>query len=275
MSTKPRPLVIAGNWKMHKTRAEAVTLATEVVGALAGLPDLPVVVLCPPFTSLEAVVAATEGSPVEVGAQNLDYRDQGAYTGEVAPPMLVDLGVRYVIIGHSERRQLFGETNSSVNLKLKAALRHRLNPIVCVGETVDERESHLTDAVVSRQVAAALSELESSSLAPLIIAYEPVWAIGTGKVCEAAEANRVANLIRATIANLYKKRDLADSVPILYGGSVKPSNIDEQLSEGDIDGALVGGASLKSEEFLPLIQSAQRRLRLSLSAASSAEGGRA
>jgi len=257
-----RRLIIAGNWKMHKTRSEARELAAAVVAGVKGQDSLPTVVLCPTYTALSAVEEVVRGSVVALGAQNMDYRESGAFTGEISPPMLADLNVTYVIIGHSERRQFFGETNQTVNLRLKSALKHNLTPIVCVGETIDERENNLTDAVVSRQVAAALADLEATQLATLVVAYEPVWAIGTGKVCEADEANRVAKLIRGTINNLYHKKDFADSTPILYGGSVKPSNIDEQLAMSDIDGSLVGGASLKADEFLPLIEAGRRRQAL-------------
>jgi triosephosphate isomerase len=257
-----RPIIIAGNWKMHKTRAESKALAEAVVSGIKGKDGLPTVVLCPPFTSLETVVAAVKGSPIAVGGQNMDPHDSGAYTGEISPTMLKDVGAGYVIIGHSERRQYFGETNATVNEKLKAALKNQLIPIVCVGETLDERESNLTDSVVSRQVAAGLNGIEAGDLKTLVIAYEPVWAIGTGKVCEADEANRVCKLIRTNIGNLYKDQDFAARIPILYGGSVKPSNIDEQLAQSDIDGSLVGGASLKAEEFLPLIESGCKALTL-------------
>lgn len=260
MTDVTRPVIIAGNWKMHNTTAAARSLAQSVVAGIKDKQGLPVIVLCPAFLSLETVVGVVKGSPVLVGAQNMDYRESGAFTGEVSPPMLTDVGVSYVIIGHSERRQFFGETNQSVNLKLRAAIEHKLKPIVCVGETLDERESSLTDAVVSRQVAAALADVDVADMPLLAIAYEPVWAIGTGKVCEAEEANRVARLIRGTINNLYGRKDLAESVPILYGGSVKPGNVDEQLAQSDIDGSLVGGASLKAEDFLALIESGRKRL---------------
>lgn len=257
-----RKRIIAGNWKMNNTRKEAAELTGALVAALSGLGDLPEIVLCPPFTSLEAVKEKTAGTAISLGAQNMDYRDSGAFTGEVSPPMLLDLGVKYVLIGHSERRQFFAETNSTVNLKLKAALKHGLLPIVCVGETLDERESNLTDAVVSRQVAAALADIDAGELKDLIIAYEPVWAIGTGKVCEAAEANRVAFLIRQTVENLPGALSLGQNLPVLYGGSVNPGNVDEQLAQSDIDGSLVGGASLKSADFLAIIEAARKRARL-------------
>lgn len=263
-----RRTIIAGNWKMFKTRKEATELASAVAAGVKGEKDLPEVVLIPPFTSIESALNAVKDSPVAIGAQNMDWRDNGAFTGEVSPVMLTELGVKYVLIGHSERRQFFGETNQTVNQRLKAALAHKLIPIVCVGETLDERESGLTDSVVRRQVGAALAEIPPEALDVIVVAYEPVWAIGTGKVCEADEANRVLGQIRATIADLYKEgghSERADIVPLLYGGSVKPSNIEEQMAKPEIDGALVGGASLKAEEFLPLIKAGQKRVKDSLS----------
>jgi len=267
MSNPSRPVVIAGNWKMHKDRQEGRELAQAIVEGVKGQADSPKVILCPPYTTIESVIEVVSGQPIEVGAQNLDYRDSGAFTGEVSAPMLKELGVTHVLIGHSERRQFFGETNTTVNLRLKAALRHQLIPIVCVGETNDERESSLTDAVISRQVVAALADLVPGQLDSLVIAYEPVWAIGTGKVCEAEEANRVSKLIRLAITNYYNDKARAVTIPVLYGGSVKPSNIDEILAQSDVDGALVGGASLKAEDFLPLIQAGSKRIKLMLSKA--------
>ncbi len=261
MSNESRPVVIAGNWKMFKNRKEARELAQAIVNGIKGKSGLPQIVLCPPFTSLETVVSVTDGQPIKVGAQNMDYRESGAFTGEVSPLMLIELGITHVLIGHSERRMHFGETNASVNLKLKAALKHKLVPIVCVGESLDEQEANLTDAVVSRQVAAALDGVLEAELDSLMFAYEPVWAIGTGKVCQPDQANRVSKLIRSTIANFYSNKAVGGSVAILYGGSVKASNIDAQLAESDIDGALVGGASLQAEEFLSLIDAGARRLK--------------
>jgi triosephosphate isomerase len=264
MARKP---VIAANWKMHKTRVEATELTTQIVEATSKETDLPLVIVCPPFTALETVIALAKKSNIEVGAQNMDYRDLGAFTGEISAPMLSELGAKYVIVGHSERRQYFGDTNSIVNLKLKAALNHGLIPIVCVGESADERDNNLTDAVVRRQVAAAFTDVDADQALLTLIAYEPVWAIGTGRVCEASEANRVAKLIRQTLVSLYGGNRVADVVPVLYGGSVKSSNIDEQLEQSDIDGALVGGASLKFDEFMPLIKAGQKKLKLSASKA--------
>jgi triosephosphate isomerase len=272
-----RKLIIAGNWKMYKTRNEARDLAGSIVSNVQNEKILPEIVLIPPFTSLEAVGSAIKNSPLQLGAQNMDYRDCGAFTGEISPLMLIDLGVKYVLVGHSERRLYFGETNLTVNQKVTAALSHKLIPILCVGETLDEREADLTDQVVRRQIGAALSGIGPSQLKELVIAYEPVWAIGTGKVCEAQEANRVCALIRSTTSDLYSnfeaKKDLNASsaagqiVPILYGGSVKPTNIEEQLAQKEIDGALVGGASLKAEEFLPIIKAAQKRVKAAYSPA--------
>jgi triosephosphate isomerase (TIM) len=267
--SKPvRKVVIAGNWKMNKTRKEGRHLAEQIKAAVSGQKDLPEIILIPPFTSLQEVGACIEASPIGLGAQNMDYHDSGAFTGEISPLMLVDLNAKYVLIGHSERRQYFGETNATVNLRLKAALAHGLYPILCVGETLDERESELTDRVVGRQVAAALADVDQKELAKLIVAYEPVWAIGTGKNCEAVEADRVSAVIRSTIARLYSPEqkggpvDLSkcgvDMLPVLYGGSVKPSNIEEQLKQPNVDGALVGGASLSAEDFLALVRAGQK-----------------
>lgn len=255
--TTARKTIIAGNWKMNCTRSEAKELAAAIFNGVKDQSDLPAVVLCPTFTSLETVGSIIDFKDVLLGAQNMDHRDNGAFTGEISPPMLLDLKVQYIIIGHSERRQFFGETNTTVNLKLKAALQHQLVPIVCVGETLDERESNLTDSVVSRQVVAALQGITAAELAPLVVAYEPVWAIGTGKVCEAMEANRVIRVIRQTLANS-TTQELANKVPILYGGSVNSKNVDEQLLQSDIDGSLVGGAALKADEFLSIIAAARK-----------------
>lgn len=257
-----RKTIIAGNWKMFKTRAEARELAKAIVDGVKTERVLPEVVLCPPFTSLVDVKEVVSGGPVKVGAQNMEHRENGAYTGEVAPAMLTDIGVDYILIGHSERRQYYGETDSSVNAKLKAALKHKLTPIVCVGESLEEREKDQTDAVIRRQVGAALADLTAAEVALLVMAYEPIWAIGTGKNCEALEANRVCALIRKTISETFAGSSIGESVPVLYGGSVKPSTIEEQMQQPDIDGALVGGASLKAEELLPIIRGGAKRVQL-------------
>ena len=259
MSDKKRKTIIAGNWKMNKLRQEAAELAAAIVTGAKGRENLPAIVLCPPFTSLDVVAAATKGSGIEVGAQNVDYRDSGAFTGEIAPNMLLDAGATCVLIGHSERRQFFGETNSTVPLKVKAALTHKLKPIVCVGELLDERESNLTDPVVKRQVGAAISGLSEDEIQSIIFAYEPVWAIGTGQVCEAAEAARVIGLIRTTLKQFFQDKDATQFISILYGGSMNAKNAAELLAQDEIDGGLIGGASLKADDFLEIIAAACKR----------------
>ena len=261
--TEERKTIIAGNWKMNKLRKEAKELVQSIVEGVKSQKNLPEIVLFPPFTSLDVVASGVEGSPVKFGAQNLDEHESGAYTGEVSAKMLVDSGSSYVIIGHSERRQYYGETNQSVPLKVKAALDQGLIPIVCVGEMLDERENNLTDPVVKRQVGAAVTGLKTEELLKVVIAYEPVWAIGTGKVCEAAEASRVISLIRNTLKQFLENKDDSDKISILYGGSMNAKNADELLAENQIDGGLIGGASLKAEDFLSIINSASKRARLS------------
>jgi triosephosphate isomerase len=262
--------LIAGNWKMNKTVDEAIALAKGlaegVKSDLAGQ-DLPGIVLCPTFVCLPAVLDALKGTALAVGAQNMDHRDSGAFTGEIAPPMLTALGVSHVIIGHSERRQLFGETNQSVNLKVKAALAHKLTPIMCVGETLDQRDQNITDDVIKQQVKEGLDGVSEAEAAKLVIAYEPVWAIGTGKNCENGEANRVCKMIRDYVNSLYAGGTVANGISILYGGSVKASTIEEQMAQSDIDGALVGGAALKVEEFLPIIKGGAARQKKMAAAA--------
>ncbi|MBY0358968.1 MAG: triose-phosphate isomerase [Candidatus Obscuribacterales bacterium] len=262
MTEAKRKTVIAGNWKMNKTRKEAKELSESIVKGIQGKANLPEVVLCPPFTCLDVVATAAKGSSVNFGGQTMDDHDSGAYTGEISAPMLVDCGAKYVIIGHSERRQYFGETNQTVPLKVKAAIGHGLVPIVCVGELLDERENNLTDPVVKRQVGAALSGLSEAELKQVVIAYEPVWAIGTGKVCEATEAARVIELIRNTVKPFFSDKDAANLIPILYGGSMNAKNAAELLAQDQIDGGLIGGASLKSEDFLSIIDAACTRKRL-------------
>ncbi|OIQ58757.1 triosephosphate isomerase [Moorella thermoacetica] len=243
-----RPIV-AGNWKMHNTTVEArdlVTLLRPLVGTARAE-----VVVCPPFTAIAATVNAASGSNISVGAQDLFWEDKGAYTGEVSGPMLRDLGCRYVIIGHSERRQYFGETDATVNKKLLAAYRNKLLPIVCVGETLAEREAGHTLEVVSRQVREGLKGLESGQARDLVVAYEPVWAIGTGKTATAADAQEVIAFIRKTLGEMYG--ETAAAIRIQYGGSVRPENIAELMAQPDIDGALVGGASLDAVSFAAIV----------------------
>jgi triosephosphate isomerase len=251
LETLRRPL-IAGNWKMHKSLAEARALAKGIVAAL-GNTQGPEVVICPPFTALAAVKGELAGSAVQLGGQNMSAQLQGAYTGEVSAPMLVDAGATYVIIGHSERRHLFGETDLSVRMKLETALDNGLTPIACVGETLEEREGALTDNVVVIQVMRALHGLSPAQIARIVFAYEPVWAIGTGKTCEAAEANRVCGIIRTTVEQ-QSNAEVAQGMRVLYGGSVKPDTIREQMALPHVDGALVGGASLDVASFAAIVQ---------------------
>jgi triosephosphate isomerase (TIM) len=260
-----RQIIIAGNWKMNNTRQQAENLTRAILDGIAGQSQsqaslLPEIVLCPPFTCLQTVVDITCGSPLKVGAQNMEYRDSGAYTGEVSAAMLVEIGARYVLIGHSERRQYYGETDETVNEKLKTALKYQLLPIVCVGETLSQREANSTDTVVGNQIAGAIKDLTAAELSPLVIAYEPVWAIGTGKVCESSEAARVIDVIRRRVDALHA--GLGQRVPVLYGGSVGAKNIDELLGQASIDGGLVGGASLKPDEFLAIVAAGQKRKQL-------------
>lgn len=248
-----RTPVIAGNWKMHKTEKEAVSFIDEVKQTT--LPTDVEAVLCAPFLALPAMVEAANGTRVGIGAQNVHWEEQGAYTGEVSVPMLTSVGVQYVIIGHSERRAYFAETDETVNKKTRAALAGGLTPIVCVGEVLSEREADKTNEVVQAQVKGAFAGLSAEDMKKTIIAYEPVWAIGTGKASTAEDAEAVCRLIRETVADLYDQQ-VANEVRIQYGGSVKPENIKSFLAEPDIDGALVGGASLQADSFIQLVQAA-------------------
>jgi triosephosphate isomerase len=245
-----RPL-IAGNWKMHGTRVEAERLLTALKSAVTGLTDREVVV-APPFTALETAAQLLAGSPIRLAAQNLYWEPQGAFTGEVSGPMLKDLGCSYVIVGHSERRQYFAETDQQVARKVRAAQRDSLIPIVCVGETLEERERGETLAVIRRQVQGGLHEQDSAAIAALVIAYEPVWAIGTGRTAAPAQAQEVHATIRAVVAELADQA-AAEVIRILYGGSVKPDNVDGLMAQPDIDGALVGGASLQADSFARIV----------------------
>jgi triosephosphate isomerase len=248
--------IIAGNWKMHKTVAEALELVRELRRGLVEVEGVEVV-LCPAFVALAPVAELLKPTKIGLGAQNMFWEDQGAYTGEVSPLMLKDL-VQYVILGHSERRQYFGETDEGVNRKVKAALKHGLKPIICVGENLEENEAGRTHAVVERQLRAALRDIPAAQTRALVIAYEPVWAIGTGKPATGASANAVIGLtVRGVLADLYSE-EVAQAVRVQYGGSVNPQNIAEFVIQPDIDGALVGGASLKAPDFIAIVQETAR-----------------
>ena len=244
--------LIAGNWKMYKTVAEAVELVEALLGDLDDAHDREVLV-CPPFTVLHALSSLLQNTPIGLGAQDLFYEDQGAYTGAISPLMLRDVGCAYVIVGHSERRQFFGEDDALINRKLHAALRHSLRPILCVGETKPQRDAGKAEAIVVGQVRAGLAEVPNAALAELVIAYEPVWAIGTGDTATPGDAQAMHATIRRTLAELYSA-ETAEQVRIQYGGSVKPDNVDELMAQPDIDGALVGGASLKADSFLRIVR---------------------
>lgn len=238
---------IAGNWKLHKTVDEATESARDLAGRLRDLRDVEVMI-APAFTALAPVAAVLAGGPVALGGQNLFWEDSGAYTGEVSGPMLVSAGCRYVIVGHSERRQFFGETDETVNRRLRAALAAGLRPILCVGETEAERDAEKTFSVLDKQLRDGVKGLLSDDLEHLVIAYEPVWAIGTGKTASREQAQEAHRFLRETLSEIFDS-GFAQTVRIQYGGSVKPGNIAELMAMPDIDGALVGGASLKPEDF--------------------------
>ena len=247
-----RKIIIAGNWKMNKLSREAMDLVNLLKREVADVTAVDMVV-CPTFTSLADVRDVLTETNIALGAQNLYWEDAGAFTGEISAPMLKDLGVKYVIIGHSERRQFFGETNATVNKKIRAPLAHGLTPIVCVGERLEEREAGKAFAVIQSQCEGSLHGLSEEEMDRLIIAYEPVWAIGTGKTATPAQAQEVHKFIRDLLLKLYNE-DLAAAVRIQYGGSVKAENTKELMSQPDIDGALVGGASLTSAGFTGIIK---------------------
>lgn len=245
-----RKAIIAGNWKMHYTVDEAVKTIEELKPLVKDATCD--VVVCVPFIALDAVVKAAKGTNVKVGAQNMYFEEKGAFTGEVAPGMLEAMGVDYVIIGHSERRQYFNETDATVNKKLKVAFEHNIIPILCVGESLEEREANITNEVIGMQVKLDLMGLTAEQVEKLVIAYEPIWAIGTGKTATSEQANETIAAIRSVVEALYGKT-IADKVRIQYGGSVKPSTIKEQMAMSDIDGALVGGASLIASDFADIV----------------------
>ena len=250
--------IIAGNWKMHNNKAAAKELITGIV---AGVKDLdtakmPEVVVAPTYTALWQVEDIIKDEPkIALSAQNVNPNAKGAYTGEISLEMLADFNVKFVIIGHSERRQMFNESDEFINQKAVAILAAGLTPIICCGETLEQREAGVTDAHLEAQITKALAGISADDVAKSVIAYEPIWAIGTGKSCDAVEANRTIGEIRKVVAKLYSQ-DVADKIRILYGGSVKPSTIDEQMAQSEIDGGLIGGAALEAESFIALVKGA-------------------
>lgn len=252
-----RRQIIAGNWKMNGTIASGSILIEGIYTALKEQDISVEIVVCPPFTALERAVTLTRNTGITVGAQNMDYHDAGAYTGEISPLMLTELGAKFVILGHSERRDYYGETNEMVNEKIKSAFHHNLQPIVCVGESLAQREANETFSFIKSQLQGALQEIPKEQVQQLIVAYEPIWAIGTGKTATAEQAEEVCCGIRQYIQDLYDETT-ANAVHIQYGGSVKADNAYDILSQPNIDGALVGGASLVADDFASIIMSAQQ-----------------
>lgn len=246
-----RKPIIAGNWKMNKTPEEAAELVRELVPLVADAEAE--VVVCPPFVCLDAARKEAAGSNIKLGAQNVHFEKSGAYTGEVSADMLLAMGVEYVIIGHSERRQYFGETDCTVNKRAKAALAAGLKPIICVGESLEEREKGVTNELVGMQTKLALQGIPAEEVDKVVIAYEPIWAIGTGKTATAAEANETIGAIRKAIAQVYGEK-VASKVRIQYGGSMNPKNASELMAQSEIDGGLIGGASLKAEDFSKVVK---------------------
>jgi len=246
-----RKPILAGNWKMNKTSSEARDLAAKLAPLVSGVKDREIV-LAPTFTSLQTVSEVIKGTNMVLAAQNMHWEDKGAFTGEISAEMLLDLGCEYVIIGHSERRQYFGETDDTVNRKAKQALKKGLSAILCVGETLAEREAGKLNEVISRQVTVGLKDIVTEYIKKIVIAYEPVWAIGTGKTATPEQANEVHSLIRQKVKTLYNA-EVAQGLRIQYGGSVTPENVSALMAKPDIDGALVGGASLKPDTFATLV----------------------
>ena len=255
MNKTLRKAIIAGNWKMNKTRPEAKELLEAIKPLVANAEGKVEVIACVPFTNLETAVNVTAGSNVKIGAENVHFEKSGAFTGEISADMLTELGVEYVVIGHSERRQYFGETDETVNKRLLAALQAGLKPILCVGETLDQREKGITEEIIAMQTKIALMGTCEKCIKNVVIAYEPVWAIGTGKTATAEQAQEVCAFIRKTVESLFNK-EIADGMTIQYGGSMNAKNCAELLSKPDVDGGLIGGASLKADDFNTIVQSA-------------------
>ena len=255
MNRALRSTVIAGNWKMNKTRPEAKALITDLIPLVKDAKCD--VVICVPFTDLSLALDMTQGTNIKVGAENCHFEKSGAFTGEISADMLTEMGVEYVIIGHSERRQYFGETDVTVNKRTRAALAAGLKVILCVGELLEQREMGITEEIVGMQVKVALQDVTAEELKNVIIAYEPVWAIGTGKTATADQANEVNAFIRKTVEGLYGKA-AADGITVQYGGSMNAKNADELLAQPDIDGGLIGGASLKAPDFSTIVAAASK-----------------
>ncbi len=245
-----RKAIIAGNWKMNNTIADTVALVSDLIPLVKGAKCD--VVICTPYTDLAAAVEAVKGTNIHVGAQNVHWAEKGAFTGEISAKMLVELGVEYVILGHSERRQYFGEADATVNSRLKAALAAGLKPIVCVGETLDQREKNRTKSVIRKQINGAFADISEEDMLKTIIAYEPVWAIGTGKTATSEQAEETIKAIRSMVAKLYGRK-VANKVRIQYGGSMNPKNVAELMAQPNIDGGLIGGASLKAVDFSQVV----------------------
>lgn len=244
-----RKPIIAGNWKMNKTISEAIDFINNVKDKVQN--DKVEAVICAPFLALKDLKEATKGTNIKIGAQNMHFEESGAFTGEVSPVMLKEIGIDYVVIGHSERREYFNETDETVNKKVLKALEYGIDPIICCGETLEHRENNETKSICKVQIEKALENVSKEDLSKVVVAYEPIWAIGTGKTATAEDANDVIKYIREVIANLYG--ELANDVRIQYGGSVKPSNVAEIMNQSDIDGALVGGASLLPNDYIELV----------------------
>lgn len=247
-----RTPMLSGNWKMFKTLAEAKDFAASFAQAVQGMEGREILI-CPPYPYLATLAEAWKDTPIHVGAENIFWEDEGAYTGEVSGPMIASCGATFALVGHSERRQYFDETDETVNKRINAAFKHNLTPVVCVGETLEERESGNAMDVISTQIKDGLQGLNTDQAAQLLIAYEPVWAIGTGKTATPEIAQEVHAHIRAQLAEIFGK-DTADKIRILYGGSVKPGNVDELMAKPDIDGTLVGGASLDVASFERIVK---------------------
>ncbi len=255
MNKNIRKAIIAGNWKMNKTRPEAKALLEELVPMVKDIKNVEIVA-CVPFTNLETALSVTEGTNIKIGAENCHFEKSGAFTGEISADMLAEMGVEYVVLGHSERRQYFAETDETVNKRTKAALAANLKPIVCVGELLWERECNITNEVIARQIKLDFFGIEADDLKKCVIAYEPVWAIGTAKTATAEQAQEVCAFIRGELAKLYGN-DVAETITIQYGGSMNAGNAAELVSKTDVDGGLIGGASLKAADFTAIINAAE------------------